>query len=88
MNNDKKPNFYKAEEFIDLYRDTVNLEDNTQHLLNQERTRYTKGANAIIKKVQLEFLEKKRAEEIDRALEFKDKERFMALTSDRWEEVI
>jgi uncharacterized protein YpiB (UPF0302 family) len=88
MNNDKKPNFYKPEEFIDLYHDAVSLEDNTQHLLNQERTRYTKGANAVIKKVQQEFLEKKRTEEIDLALELKDKERFMALTSDGWEEVI
>jgi uncharacterized protein YpiB (UPF0302 family) len=88
MKNDKKPNFYKPEEHRNLFMDILETEDNTQHLLNQDKTRYTKGANDIINKVQQEFLEKRRTEEIDRSLEMRDKERFMALTSEGWEEVI
>jgi len=88
MKNDKKSNFYKPEEHRSLFMDVLETEDNTQHLLNQDKTRYTKGANDIINKVQQGFLEKRRAEEIDRSLEMRDKERFMALTSEGWEEVI
>lgn len=88
MKNDKKPNFYKPEEHRNLFMDILETEDNTQHLLNQDKTRYTKGANDIINKVQQDFLEKRRAEEIDRSLEMRDKKRFMALTSEGWEEVI
>lgn len=88
MNNDKKSNFYKPEEHRGLFMDILETEDNTQHLLNQEKTRYTKGANDIIKKVQREFLEKKRVKEIDLALENRDEERFMALTSEDWEAIL
>ncbi len=42
----------------------------------------------IIYKVQNAFLEKRRAEEIDLSLKNRDKERFMALTSDGWEEIL
>ncbi|MEH7441938.1 IDEAL domain-containing protein [Bacillus sp. JJ1122] len=88
MNNDKKSNYYKPEEHRGLFMDILETDDNTQHLLNQEKTRYTKGADEIIDKVQNAFLEKRRAEEIDRSLENRDKKRFMALTSEGWEEVL
>ena len=88
MNNDKKSNFYKPEEHKGLFMDILETDDNTQHLLIQEKTRYTKGADEIIDKVQNAFLEKRRAEEIDRSLENRDKKRFMALTSEGWEEVL
>lgn len=88
MNNDKKSNFYKPEEHKGLFMDILETDDNTQHLLIQEKTRYTKGADEIIDKVQNAFLEKRRAEEIDLSLEKRDKERFMALTSKGWEDIL
>ncbi|MGA9228479.1 MAG: IDEAL domain-containing protein [Mesobacillus sp.] len=88
MNNDKKSNFYKPEEHSGLFMDILETDDNTQHLLMKEKTKYTNGAEGIINKVQSEFLEKRRAEEIDLSLKNRDKERFMALTSDGWEEII
>lgn len=88
MNNEKKSNFYKPEEHRGLFMDILETDDNTQHLLMHEKTRYTKGADEIISKVQSEFLEKRRTVEIDLALENRDKERFMALTSEGWEEIL
>lgn len=88
MNNEKKPDYYQKDDNKNLFMDVLEVDDNTQHLLQQEKTRYTKGANDIINKVQKEFLEKKRAVEIDLALEKRDKERFMALTSEGWEDIL
>jgi uncharacterized protein YpiB (UPF0302 family) len=60
----------------------------TQRILTQETTEYTPGANEIISKVQRQYMEDKRYTEIDRALDNKDKERFLALTSEGWERVL
>ncbi|WP_409290569.1 IDEAL domain-containing protein [Peribacillus sp. SCS-37] len=60
----------------------------TKKILTQARTEYTHGATKIIEKVQSEFLAAKRYEEIDKALEQKDKARFMALTSEGWEQAL
>lgn len=88
MMNDKNSNFYKQEADLNLYADAMNDPDNTNMILTREKTRYTEGANAIIEKVQKEFLERKRNEEIDLALEKKDKKRFMELTSENWKDVL
>lgn len=88
MKNEKKPNYYKQEMNLNMYMDTLNENDNTQAILLNTRTRYTDGAEKIIAKVQKQFLEKRRVEEIDLALANKDKKRFMDLTSADWMETI
>ena len=88
MKNDKNSNYYKQEMNLNMYMDTVHDTDNTELILIREKTRYTDGANRIIQKVQNEFLEKRRAEEIDLALQKKNKERFMELTSENWKDAL
>lgn len=88
MKNDKNSNYYKQEMNLNMYMDTINDSDNTELILNNEKTRYTEDASKIIKKVQMEFLEKRRAEEIDLALANRDKERFMKLTSENWKDAL
>jgi uncharacterized protein YpiB (UPF0302 family) len=88
MKNDKNSNSYKQEMNLNMYMDAVHDTDNTELILLREKTRYTDGANKIIQKVQNEFLEKRRAEEIDLALANKDKERFMELTSENWKDAL
>lgn len=88
MKNDKNSNYYKQETNLNMYMDTIHDPDNTELILLREKTRYTDGANKIIQKVQNEFLEKRRAEEIDLSLENKDKERFMELTSENWKDAL
>jgi uncharacterized protein YpiB (UPF0302 family) len=88
MNNEKNSNSYKQETNLNMYMDAIHDTDNTELILLREKTRYTDGANKIIKKVQNEFLEKRRAEEIDLALANMDKERFMKLTSKNWKDAL
>ena len=88
MKNDKNSNFYKQDLNLNMNMETLNDPDNTNMILNRDHTRYTDGANKIIKKVQNAFLEERRAEEIDLALANKDKERFMELTSENWKEAL
>ena len=88
MKNDKKHNYYKQEMNLNMYMDTLNDNDNTIAILTQEKTRYTEGAEEIIAKVQNQFFEKKRVEEIDLALSKKDKQRFMELTSANWKDAM
>jgi uncharacterized protein YpiB (UPF0302 family) len=88
MKNEKNSNFYKQEMNLNMYTDTLNDPDNTNLILTREKTRYTDGANEIIRKVQNEFLEKRRVEEIDLALANKDKKRFMKLTSANWKHAL
>jgi uncharacterized protein YpiB (UPF0302 family) len=88
MKNDKNSNFYKQEVNLNMYMDAIHDTDNTELILLREKTRYTDGANKIIQKVQNDFLEKRRVEEIDLALANKDKERFMALTSENWKDAL
>ncbi|WLR55439.1 IDEAL domain-containing protein [Mesobacillus subterraneus] len=88
MKNDKNSNYYKQEANLNMYMDTIHDADNTEMILIREKTRYTDGANRIIQKVQNEFLEKRREEEIDLALKNKNKERFMELTSDNWKDAL
>jgi uncharacterized protein YpiB (UPF0302 family) len=88
MNNEKNSNSYKQEMNLNMYMDTIHDTDNTELILLREKTRYTDGANKIIQKVQNEFLEQKRAEEIDLALQNKDKKRFMELTSESWKDAL
>jgi uncharacterized protein YpiB (UPF0302 family) len=88
MKNEKNSNYYKQDMNLNLYMDSLTDPDNTDLILNREKTRYTDGANEIIEKVQNDLLEKRRAEEIDFALVNKDKERFMELTSDNWKDAL
>ena len=88
MKNDKNSNYYKQEMNLNMYMDTIHDQDNTELILNREKTRYTEGASKIIEKVQMEFLEKRRAEEIDLALANRDKESFMKLTSENWKDAL
>jgi uncharacterized protein YpiB (UPF0302 family) len=88
MKNDKNSNFYKQEVNLNMYMDAIHDTDNTELILLREKTRYTDGANKIIQKVQNEFLEKRRVEEIDLALANKDKKRFMELTSENWKDAL
>jgi uncharacterized protein YpiB (UPF0302 family) len=88
MKNDKNSNYYKQEANLNMYMDAIHDTDNTELILIREKTRYTDGANSIIQKVQNEFLEQRRAEEIDLALENKDKKRFMELTSENWKDAL
>jgi uncharacterized protein YpiB (UPF0302 family) len=88
MKNEKNSNYYKQDMDLNMYMDTMHDPDNTNLILTREKTRYTEGANEIIKKVQMEFLKKRRTEEIDLALANKDKERFMALTSENWQDAL
>jgi uncharacterized protein YpiB (UPF0302 family) len=88
MNNDKNSNYYKQDVNVNMFMDTMHDDDNTNLILNRKKTRYTDGANKIIQKVQNEFLERLRAEEIDMALENKDKKRFMELTSENWKDAL
>jgi uncharacterized protein YpiB (UPF0302 family) len=88
MKNDKKPNYYKKEMNLHMYMDSLNENDNTVAILTHEKTRYTEDAEEIIAKVQNEFLEKRRVEEIDLALTTKDKRRFMELTSANWKDAM
>ncbi|MCM3124201.1 MULTISPECIES: IDEAL domain-containing protein [unclassified Mesobacillus] len=88
MKNDKNSNSYKQEMNLNMYMDAIHDTDNTELILMREKTRYTDGANKIIQKVQNEFLEKRRTEEIDLALANKDKERFMELTSENWKDAL
>lgn len=88
MKNDKNSNYYKQEMNLNMYMDAVHDTDNTELILLREKTRYTDGANKIIQKVQNEFLEKRRSEEIDLALANKDKERFIELTSENWKDAL
>lgn len=88
MNNEKNSNSYKQEMNLNMYMDTIHDTDNTELILLRDKTRYTDGANKIIQKVQNEFLKKRRDEEIDLALQNKDKERFLELTSDNWKDAL
>lgn len=88
MNNDKNSNSYKQEMNLNMYMDAIQDTDNTELILLREKTRYTDGANKVIQKVQDEFLEKRRTEEIDLALANKDKKRFMELTSENWKDAL
>lgn len=88
MKNDKNSNFFKQDMDLNMYVEALNDPDNTNLILTTDKTRYTEGANKIIKKVQNEFLEKRRAEEIDLALANKDKDRFMKLTSKHWKNAL
>lgn len=88
MKNEKNSNFYKQEVDLNMYMDAIHDTDNTELILLREKTRYTDGANKIIEKVQNDFLEKRRVEEIDFALANKDKERFMKLTSENWKDAL
>lgn len=88
MNNEKNSHSYKQNEDVNLSMDSIHARDNTELILTRKKTRYTDGANKIIEKVQNEFLERKRVEEIDLALENKDKKRFLELTSDNWKDVL
>ncbi|RSD27009.1 IDEAL domain-containing protein [Mesobacillus subterraneus] len=88
MKNDKNSNYYKQEMNLNMYMDALADPDNTDLILNRDKTRYTDDVNRLIKKVQNEFLEKKRVEEIDLALANKDKNRFMKLTSDNWKDAL
>ncbi|PLT31039.1 IDEAL domain-containing protein [Peribacillus deserti] len=60
----------------------------TRKILTQAHTEYTKGATSLIENVQREFLNNRRYIEIDKALDQRDEERFMALTSEGWEKVL
>jgi uncharacterized protein YpiB (UPF0302 family) len=85
--NNWKPDFSNShDEYIASFVEALNVQNENEAILSQKRTRYTKGANQIIKQVQQRFLETRRAEEIDKALDEKNKERFMALTSEGWEQ--
>ena len=84
--NNWKPDFSNQDEYITSFVEALNVKSDDETILKQKRTRYTKGANQIINQVQQKFLNERRAEEIDKALDEKDKERFLALTSDGWEE--
>ena len=88
MRNDKKPNSFKKDMDVNvnLYLDEINDFDNTDAILNRATTRYTEPVEKIIKKVQNEFLEKRRKSEIDQALANRNKERFMLLTSKNWKD--
>lgn len=88
MKNDKNSNYYKQEMNLNMYMDAIHDTDNTELILIRKKTRYTDGANRIIEKVQNEFLENRRAEEIDLALENMNKERFMELTSENWKDAL
>ncbi|GAM14753.1 IDEAL domain-containing protein [Mesobacillus selenatarsenatis] len=88
MKNDKNSNFYKQNVDVNMFMDTMQDPDNTELILTRKKTRYTDGANKIIQKVQNEFLERRRAEEIDLALVNKDKGRFMELTSENWKDAL
>lgn len=88
MMNEKNSDYYKQEAQLNLYAEALDDPDNTKMILNKEKTRYTAGANEIIEKVQNEFLERKRHEEIDLALKTKNKKRFMELTSENWQDVL
>ncbi|WP_079506522.1 IDEAL domain-containing protein [Mesobacillus jeotgali] len=88
MNNEKNSNSFKQELNLNMYMDAIHDTDNTELILVRDKTRYTDGANKIIQKVQNEFLKKRREKEIDLALENKDKERFMELTSDNWKDAL
>lgn len=88
MKNEKNSNYYKQEMNLNMYMDTIHDPDNTELILTREKTRYTEAANKIIEKVQNGFLEKRRAEEIDLALENQDKKRFLELTSENWKDAL
>jgi uncharacterized protein YpiB (UPF0302 family) len=88
MKNDKNSNFYNQNVDVNMFMDTMHDPDNTELILTREKTRYTDEANKIIQKVQNDFLERRRAEEIDLALENKDKGRFMELTSENWKDAL
>ncbi|WP_102264513.1 IDEAL domain-containing protein [Mesobacillus jeotgali] len=88
MKNDKNSNFYKQNVDVNMFMNTIHDSDNTELILTRKKTRYTDGANKIIQKVQNEFLERRRAEEIDLALKNKDKGRFMDLTSENWKDAL
>ncbi|MBT2757256.1 IDEAL domain-containing protein [Mesobacillus foraminis] len=83
--NSEKPNFFNQDEYISSMSGVFHDMDETQEILAKKKTRYTKGANEIIEKVQQQFLENWRQEEIDKALDARDKNRFMALTGEGWE---
>jgi uncharacterized protein YpiB (UPF0302 family) len=88
MKNDKNSNYFHQETDMNLYMDALSDTDNTNLILNREKTRYTNEVNKLIKEVQNEFLEKRRVEEIDLALANKNKKRFMELTSDNWKDAL
>ena len=80
----REPDYVNKAELISSYSDAMGIEE-TEKILTQKRTKYTKAVNQIIQKVQQEFLENLRVTEIDKALDSKDKNRFIALTSEGWE---
>lgn len=87
MNSEYKSNRFKKDQYVKSTPEVLMDQDaiKTRKILSQERTEYTQGATAIIQKVQRQYLENKRYNEIDKALDERDKERFLALTSKGWE---
>ncbi|WP_409304292.1 IDEAL domain-containing protein [Peribacillus sp. SCS-155] len=90
MNPDYKSNGFNKDQYVTSILEGLTDKEalKTKRILMQEHTEYTNGANEIIKKVQAALLENKRYAEIDKALDEKDKSRFIALTSEGWEQAL
>lgn len=90
MNSEYKSNRFKKDQYVKSASEVSMDKDSikTRKILSQEQTEYSHGATMIIQKVQRQYLENKRYHEIDKALDEKDKERFIALTSNGWERVL
>ncbi|MGD6843624.1 IDEAL domain-containing protein [Bacillus infantis] len=89
MNSEYKPNQFNQDQYLSSIHDLADKDSwKTRKILSQETTEYTDAVNEVIEKVQGEWLEAKRYEEIDKALDNKDVERFQALTSENWEAVL
>ncbi|WP_110928696.1 IDEAL domain-containing protein [Bacillus massiliglaciei] len=89
MNHEYKSNRYKKDQYLKSIIETDGLIDKdarrTRRILEEDCTEYTEETNLVIQMVQKQFLEGKREEEINKALDNKDEERFLALTSKGWE---
>ncbi|PLT33430.1 IDEAL domain-containing protein [Bacillus sp. V5-8f] len=89
MNPEYKSRKFLKDQYIKSTSELKDTEDlKTKKILANEHTEYTAGANRIIQKVQQQYLQNKRYMEIDKALDERDKERFIALTSKGWERVL
>ncbi|WP_419882228.1 IDEAL domain-containing protein [Peribacillus sp. B-H-3] len=90
MNSEYNSKSFKHDRYIaSLTEELLNKEDlKTKEILTKERTEYTRGADAVIKRVQRKYLEERRYIEIDKALDDKNEVRFLALTSKGWEHVL
>ncbi|RFU60440.1 IDEAL domain-containing protein [Peribacillus glennii] len=89
MNPEYKSGNYRKDQYIKSTSELFDKEDlKTKKILAKEHTEYTAGANRVIQKVQKQYLENKRYMEIDKALDERDKARFLALTSKGWERVL